>query len=247
MHESSDLLSMVCLSCGYDLAGTPESRCPECGTDIDHARWERITGASGEPGTPWEREPSFSTYIATLRKVFSFKLAADLPATTRPTAARSFAWTTLVVGGAPLVLSVGSFEVGFAIALAVGGAVGFVTFNFLMTESLRLAGPPLGVVAESERAFWRAIVRYQSAFMLPVGWISQLSMMRGYMLNILTLLGLLIWTFSVPAAGTSRTPRPDRRFLPYLVAPLILAASLIAKEVATGFLAMLLTTVVLPL
>ncbi len=48
-HAARHRLDVFCDTCGYDLRGSAESeRCPECGTEIDPAMRERITGASRE-------------------------------------------------------------------------------------------------------------------------------------------------------------------------------------------------------
>lgn len=184
--------ALVCPECGYNLVGTPEDRCPECGVAFDRADLLGRCSQREMPFCPWDSprgqknaiEIFFETWGAALgspRRLFK-----TYPA--RPIAHRAAAYSLVCYG---IVLALGLIG-GFLASpmqpvCGMGLAVGIgMSFTALLCEMLLAAifnGLVTPRLAQSSYALWRGATHYFSGFLV----LSAL---------------LIAWTFfSVAAAG----------------------------------------------
>lgn len=164
-----------CLNCDYELTGLVEQRCPECGTVFDPDWMARLRGDLECAATPWEKAPSWRSFVVTLQMSFlrPGQLLGKFPGRCDRRRAREFSfWCYAAAGMVWSSLSVGAFGAEGAMTAGLTMVVVWTACGMTEVSVAYLMSVTCRKTAARERyEFWVSLCYYGSGyFVLLAGW-----------------------------------------------------------------------------
>lgn len=156
-------LDLFCPHCDYNVRGTPEDRCPECG---NHFNRERLIRWSTERDLPLSftrsDNPDQDGLLLTDSLTRPGRLARELPPMAYKANATTYGWAmrgtgVFVIFMAAAIMSYDADAAGYALLFSVGPVVGTLFCEAIIALLLTRLVEPLAVPRGAEYRFWRTL------------------------------------------------------------------------------------------
>ncbi|MDM8005219.1 MAG: hypothetical protein QUV05_03580 [Phycisphaerae bacterium] len=156
-------LDLPCPHCDYNVRGTPEDRCPECG---NHFNRERLIRWSTERDLPLSftrtDNPDQDGLVLTDSLTRPGRLARELPPMACKANATTYGWAmrgtgVFVIFIAAAIMSYDADAAGYALLFSVGPVIGTLFCEVIIALLLARLVKPLAVPMGAEYRFWRTL------------------------------------------------------------------------------------------
>jgi len=152
---------LFCPHCDYNVRGTPEDRCPECG---NHFNRERLIRWSTERDLPLSftrsDNPDQDGLVLTDSLTRPGRLARQLPPMAYKPSATTYGWAmrgtgVFVIFMAAAIMSYNA--TGYALLFSIGAVIGTLFCETIIALLLARLVKPLAVPTGAEYRFWRTL------------------------------------------------------------------------------------------